>query len=437
MKIAFVNQPMGIVMPSEGPVGSVGIVLHELATSLAARSHDVRVYCRARDERRNVRVEHAGGVEFRGIPVLFDQWFTNKAALKIYRNQRRAEKVLGLLRPDHPFFAHRLFHWPYARRLAADMAAETQVFRPDIVHIAMFFQAIPHIRARNPQAKIVLHVYGEELARLDPKPVERYLRGADLILCASDYIKRGMQANFPRLADRCQTSYNGVNVSQFAAVAEHNAAASPPETKRLLYVARVSPEKGVHTLLDAFARIAAGHPNARLEIIGSPQPVPHDRLAALVGPEHMAEMLTFYRDTRGYQQHLQDKVTDDIAHQVTFTGFLPHEEVPDRLRDAYVLIQPSFSDAFPVSVLEGMACRLPIIGTRVGGIPESVEDGETGLLVDAGDVDGLAGALAALLDDPARHAAMAQASYRRVVEVFDWQPVVDTMEQYYGQLLNG
>lgn len=430
MKLAFVNQPMGIVMPSEGPVGSIAIGLFERATRLA-RTHEVIVYCRARDERSIIRVEEAKGATFRGIPAQFDSWWNSKVARRAHRNQRRLEKLLGLKQTDRPFFAYRLFHWPYARRIADDL----RQYDPDIVHIHMFFQAIPHIRARNPRARIVLHIHGEELTRIQPEPVERYLRHADLLLCVSDHIKRGIQANFPRLADRCQTLHNGVDIDRFAAVAEHNIQAPALETQRSLYVARVSPEKGVHTLLDAFQQVAAHYPNAQLDIIGSQKPVSHERLAALVAREHLDKMLTFYEDSRAYQAHLQAKVTGDLAQRVTFTGHLPHTEITDQFRDAYLLAQPSFSDAFPLSVLEGMACGVPVVGTRVGGIPEAVVDGETGLLVEAGDADGLAAALMSLLADPERRMAMGRAAHQRAVGVFAWDRVVETLEQKYEQLL--
>jgi len=157
-------------------------------------------------------------------------------------------------------------------------------------------------------------------------------------------------------------------------------------TSRLIVtVGNLRPEKGHDTLIDAAARVAAVHPEARFEIAGD-------------GPLH--DGLLARARARG------------IADRVTFAGF--QQDVRPLLARADLFVLPSVTEAFPNALLEAMACGVPSIATAVGGIPELVDDGRTGLLVPPRDAGALAGAIGALLDDPLRAAALGDAA-RRVV----------------------
>jgi glycosyltransferase involved in cell wall biosynthesis len=85
-------------------------------------------------------------------------------------------------------------------------------------------------------------------------------------------------------------------------------------------------------------------------------------------------------------------------------------------------------------VLEATACGVPVVATEVGGVPEIVANGETGFLFPAGDEQAGARRVARLLDDPALHARMAQASRRAAVDRFAWQPHVDALLRLWRDL---
>lgn len=122
-----------------------------------------------------------------------------------------------------------------------------------------------------------------------------------------------------------------------------------------------------------------------------------------------------------------------IASAIRFTGFVG--DVSPYLRAADVYVQPSRSDASSYSILEAMACSLPVVATRVAALPEIVQDGITGLLVAREDEVGMAAAMSRLADCPERRRAMGIAGRRRVVECFRVEEMVRRTEEVYLRCL--
>jgi glycosyltransferase involved in cell wall biosynthesis len=113
-------------------------------------------------------------------------------------------------------------------------------------------------------------------------------------------------------------------------------------------------------------------------------------------------------------------------------------EIPDVDRvlvSADVFVLSSDSEGLPMSILEAMAAGLPVVATAVGGVPECVDDGVTGLLVPARDPQAFADALAALLEDPERRRAMGEAGRARARTSFALAAFVDAHAQLYRRLL--
>ncbi|MGL4565032.1 MAG: TIGR03088 family PEP-CTERM/XrtA system glycosyltransferase [Halioglobus sp.] len=111
------------------------------------------------------------------------------------------------------------------------------------------------------------------------------------------------------------------------------------------------------------------------------------------------------------------------------------EDIPDLLACMDVFVLPSLGEGISNTVLEAMATGLPVIATRVGGNPELVQDGVTGLLVPVADVPALATAIVALAQDPARCEQMGRAAVQRVTTDFDWERAVSAYLQVYDELL--
>lgn len=160
-------------------------------------------------------------------------------------------------------------------------------------------------------------------------------------------------------------------------------------TPTILFVGRLDPVKGVPFLLEAVGRLRAAGRSVELEIVGG-------------GP---------------LESELRATAAD--ASWVTFTGELPPEAVHERLLAADVFCLPSLDEGIPVSIMEAMAVGTPVVTTAVAGIPELALDERTALVVPAGNVDQLVGALARMLDDPALVDRLRRAARQRVESLHD------------------
>jgi glycosyltransferase involved in cell wall biosynthesis len=177
-------------------------------------------------------------------------------------------------------------------------------------------------------------------------------------------------------------------------------------------VAGLRPQKNHRLLLQAFAQAAPQLPDALLLLVGPP-----DRLA----PAY-AESLKSLAQELG------------LGQRVRFLG--SRADVPDILRASDVFVLSSDYEGNPLSVLEAMAAGLPVISTAVGGVPELVQDGATGLLVPAGDAHALAEAIVQMGRDPMRRAVMGDAARQTALQRFDVRVMSRAYAALYQQLLH-
>jgi glycosyltransferase involved in cell wall biosynthesis len=193
---------------------------------------------------------------------------------------------------------------------------------------------------------------------------------ADAVRCLHDAASRQIIASSGASPERVEVIPSRCNVSLFTPVPQKNGAEEARPT--VLFVGNLVRGKGVDELLDAFAVVSAREPRARLVLVGDGQ-----RRAALVSRVGAL----------------------GLGPRVEFRGRLPHRALPAIMASASLLVLPSHSEGTPRVILEAMAMELPVVATRVGGIPDIVDDGMTGLLVAPGDVLGLTAAIERVLKD--------------------------------------
>ncbi len=180
---------------------------------------------------------------------------------------------------------------------------------------------------------------------------------------------------------------------------------------RVLAVGRLTSKKGPEKTLAAFGRIAARFPQARLDLIGDG--VLAGRCRALIDELGLAGRVVMHGA----------KDSDFIARQLSKASMFVQHSVTAEDGDA---------EGLPVAILEAMACALPVVSTRHSGIPEAVEDGITGYLVEEHDIDGMAAAMGEILGDPLRAAAMGSAGRERVFDRFTHIQARDRLRAIMG-----
>jgi glycogen(starch) synthase len=171
----------------------------------------------------------------------------------------------------------------------------------------------------------------------------------------------------------------------------------------------VVPQKGFDRALNAFASLVQRFPGIRLVIAGD----------GFERPELV---------------QLADRL--GLADSVEFTGWVHRDQVPALINRCTLVVMPSRFEPFGIVSLQTAQMARPIVATRVGGLPEVVVDGETGLLVENGDDDALVAAIAFLLENPEIAVSMGQAARRRAREVFSWTNYVDAYESLYRKLMS-
>jgi glycosyltransferase involved in cell wall biosynthesis len=229
---------------------------------------------------------------------------------------------------------------------------------------------------------------------------ERWLwRLTDHLLCNAQALKTRLARDYGVPPEHVSVIANGVDTDFF-----QPPAALPPAPPVALSLARLVPEKDHDTLLRAFALAAAIPSEAELWLVGD-------------GPREAA--------------------VQELARQLLPAGrvrFLPAQpDVRPLLHRARVLVLSSRAEAMPNVVLEAMAAGLPVVATRVGGVPELVVPGKTGWLAPPGAAPALAAALSHLLGDPEAGRAFGWAGRERAVQHFS----LETMARRFAEVLEG
>ncbi|HEX5870809.1 MAG TPA: glycosyltransferase family 4 protein [Longimicrobium sp.] len=201
---------------------------------------------------------------------------------------------------------------------------------------------------------------------------------------------------------------NFIDLRPFAAAAQAVPDRAGDATLRLLTVARLSPIKGVETCIGALAHLR--DLPVVLRIVGT----------AAVEAE--------------YVRFLHQRVRElGVEARVDWAGAVPNEHIAAEYAAADVLLQGSFYEAFGMALAEAMAAGVPVVATAVGGVPDVVEDGASGILVPAGDPAAMADAVRRLLTDPMLRGRL-MAGGRLRAERFGAAGCIDRMVEEYGRM---
>jgi N-acetyl-alpha-D-glucosaminyl L-malate synthase BshA len=374
--------------------GGSGVVATELGIELASRGHEVHFITYSQPFRLTGR---EANIRYHEVPV-----------------------------SNYPLFEYP----PYDLALATRMAEVAEFYSLDLLHV---HYAIPHsisallarqmLAARGKHLPFITTLHGTDitLVGLDRAylPITQFgIDQSDGVTAISDHLRRRTIEAF-NPAGPIEVIRNFVNCDFYqrdaALVAKQRPQFAAENERLLVHLSNFRPVKRVLDVIEIFARVQRALP-ARLLLIGDGP----DRSAA----EFLAMRL-------------------GIADRVEFVG--KQENVNELLGLADLMLMPSEMESFGLAALEAMACCVPAIATRVGGVPELIDDGRStgginggvanGLLYEVGEIEAMAEGAIWLLSDPARLAAMARAARRTAQDHFCASRIIPLYEAYYQRIV--
>jgi glycosyltransferase involved in cell wall biosynthesis len=303
----------------------------------------------------------------------------------------------------------------FARRLSEDWSAEA----PDVVHSHFWMSGRAALAAAGPLGIPVVHTFHalgvvkrRHQGARDTSPPGRLeeeravMRGAARIVATcSDEVFELLREGADRR--RCTIVPCGVDTDRFGP----DGPAEERRGPRLVCVGRLVERKGVDDVVRALVHL----PGVELVIAGGP-----DRGRLARDPE--ARRLDELARELG------------VADRVDLRGGLPRQAIPPLMRSADAIVCAPWYEPFGIVPLEAMACGVPVVATAVGGMIDTVVDGETGVHVQPRRPDQLARALATLIADPARRRALGANGVRRARERYTWDRVAAATHEVYAAL---
>jgi N-acetyl-alpha-D-glucosaminyl L-malate synthase BshA len=361
--------------------GGSGIVGSELGKELAARGHSVHFIASALPTRLTELNER---VHFHEVEMM-----------------------------SYPLFEHQ----PYTLALATKMATVAEEEKLDLLHV---HYAIPHsisaILAREslkPQRRlpVITTLHGTDITLVGADrsylPITRYgIVQSDGVTAISHYLKQATKEIFhfdditviPNFV--CQTDYQRQPDSAL------RKSLAPEGEPLLVHVSNFRPVKRPVDCVEIFARVLQKGIKTRLVMVGDG--------SERTNVEHRARCL-------------------DVYDQCSFVGKQPR--IVDYLSVSDVLLLPSEQESFGLAALEAMACEVPVIASRVGGIPEVVTDGETGFLSEVGDVEKMAADAANLLANDTFRTEMGKRARESAISRYRTDVIIPQYINFYEQVL--
>jgi len=364
--------------------GGSGVVATELGIELAARGHEIHFITYSQPFRLTGR---EANIRYHEVPV-----------------------------SNYPLFEYP----PYDLALATRMAEVAEFHGLDLLHV---HYAIPHsvsallarqmLAARGRHLPFITTLHGTDitLVGLDRSylPITEFgINQSNGVTAISSYLRDRTYQAFNVTRD-IEVIRNFVNCDFYIRdpelIAKQRPRFAKPDEKIIVHLSNFRPVKRVTDVVEVFARIAPIVPS-RLLLIGD-------------GPERSAaEFLA---------------LKHGIADRVDFLG--KQDNVNELLALADLMIMPSEMESFGLAALEAMACCVPAIATRVGGVPELIEHQVNGLLYEVGDIDGMAAGALSLLTDPDHLETMSKAARKTAQDKFCASRIIPMYEAYYEQVI--
>jgi glycosyltransferase involved in cell wall biosynthesis len=224
-------------------------------------------------------------------------------------------------------------------------------------------------------------------------------------LTVSNWMKEQMIKQHPKMEQLIRVVHNAVDAERFCPGRES------PQRDMVLFTGRLVAAKGIRFLIEAIPAVLREHPECLFLFIGAGNSLPYERrLKELNVPERNFAFLGYLKDA---------------------------SKLIEYYRAQSVYVAPTLYENLPIRVLEAMACGVPVVASNVCAVPELIQDGLNGFLINPGSVHELAEKISALLADPRMRRRMGLNARKTVLEKFDWNVNILKISDFYHQILNG
>jgi glycosyltransferase involved in cell wall biosynthesis len=244
---------------------------------------------------------------------------------------------------------------------------------------------------------------------------EGMLKRARKIIAVSHFTKWELTNYYKIPESKIRVIHNGVDINKFKPAADKRKVKQElgfnPDDLVIVSVGRLYARKGLFTLIESMPAIVKRFSNAKFIISGKGQ---SDEMHKLIAH---AEKL-------------------DVKDKIIFTGYYPDKKLPKLYQGADIFAFSTFYEHHPFAVLEALATGLPVVTTTVGGIPETIESGKNGFLVDPFNPHQFADRILYLLEHPAKSAEMGAQARKTIVENYDWRIGVKDAMKVYDEALS-
>jgi glycosyltransferase involved in cell wall biosynthesis len=244
---------------------------------------------------------------------------------------------------------------------------------------------------------------------------EKMLDRSKKIIAVSHFTKKELTEYYQIPASKIRVIHNGVDIKKFQPAQDKRKIKSElgfnPDDLLILSVGRLYARKGLFTLIDGMPPIMKRFKNAKFVVSGKGQ---SDEMHKLIAHA--------------------EKV--GVKDNLIFTGYYPDKKLPKLYQAADVFAFSTFYEHHPFAVLEALASGLPVVTTWVGGIPETIESGKNGFLVEPFNVRQFSDRILFLLEHPAEAAEMGQRARKTIVDQYDWRIVVKDAMEVYDEVLS-
>ncbi|MCW3976735.1 MAG: glycosyltransferase family 4 protein [Candidatus Bathyarchaeota archaeon] len=265
-------------------------------------------------------------------------------------------------------------------------------------------------RKLNPNEKLMLR-FNSLLRSYEKKLMKR----SDALIAVSSYTRNELTELYDVDEEKIHVIYNGVDTQKFEPNRDRAGLrlelGLEEEQKIILCVGRLYYRKGINILLRSIPEVVQKFGDVKFVISGKGFKKNEENLRKL------AEKLK-------------------IEKYVMFLGYVPDEKLPDLYAASDIFVLPALYENFPFAILEAQSTGLPVISTKVGGIPEFLEENENGFLVEPGDPEQLAQKIIALLQNPELAEELGRCGRRRVEEKVAWPLITSQVVDLYRKILN-